>query len=118
MKKRCTENTNSDDELSTLTRDIKNAFKELERLRQSVSSKLYQSKLIDKKYALFRNRYILRTGEEPDMSILKELYTDVSFMKEAKPAEEVKPAEEEKPVEEVKEEEVKPVEEEVKEEEV
>lgn len=65
MKKRCTENTNSDDELSNLTRDIKNAFKELERLRQSVSSKLYQSKLIDKKYALFRNRYILRTGEEP-----------------------------------------------------
>ena len=108
MTKRCSDNTNSDDELSNLARDIKSAFKELERLRKSVSSKLYQSKLIDKKYALFRNRYILRTGEEPDMSILKELYTDVSFMKEAKPVEEeVKSAEEEVKEEEVKEEERK-----------
>ena len=83
MRKRCEENENSDDSLGSIAKDIKDTMKEMKHIRDTVSAKLYQSRLIDKKYALYRNRYILRTGEEPDMSILKELYTDVSFLKPA-----------------------------------
>ena len=46
-------------------RKVKMASKELDELMQALRLRYQRSILIDKKYALYRNRYILRTGEIP-----------------------------------------------------
>ena len=79
MQKRCEESSRKED-FSSLAREVRLAKKELAAFQTQVRQRYAQSKRIDKKYSLFRNRYILRTGEEPVMELMNKPYSDISFM--------------------------------------
>ena len=82
MKDRIFEGENNLDLLDEKLREVKMASKELDDLMQTLRSRLQRSLLIDKKYALYRNRYILRTGEVPPSDLLENPYIDVEYVKE------------------------------------
>ena len=82
MKDRIFEGENNFDLLDEKLREVKMASKELDDLMQTLRYRLQRSLLIDKKYALYRNRYILRTGEVPPSDLLENPYIDVEYVKE------------------------------------
>ena len=82
MKDRIFEGENNLDLLDEKLREVKMASKELDDLMQTLRYRLQRSLLIDKKYALYRNRYILRTGEVPPSDLLENPYIDVEYVKE------------------------------------
>ena len=81
MKDRIFEGEKNLDLLDEKLREVKMASKELDDLMQTLRSRLQRSLLIDKKYALYRNRYILRTGEIPPSDLLENPYIDVEYVK-------------------------------------
>lgn len=82
MKDRIFEGEKNLDLLDEKLREVKMASKELDDLMQTLRYRLQRSLLIDKKYALYRNRYILRTGEIPSSDLLENPYIDVEYVKE------------------------------------
>ena len=104
MKQRCEDNSNKDD-YSSLSRNLRIARRELDELNKQIKRRRNQSYQIDKRYSLYRNRYILRTGVIPEMDLMKKPYTDISFLLKKEEVEEVK-----EEVEEVKEEELREIE--------
>ena len=79
MKQRCEDNSNKD-EYSSLSRNLRIAKRELDEFTKQIKQRRGHSFLIDKRYSLYRNRYILRTGDIPDMDIMKKPYADISFL--------------------------------------
>ena len=61
-------------------KDIMNAKEELKKLREKVQARGQISFQIDKKYSLYRNRYILRTGEIPSMECMSKPYSDTAYL--------------------------------------
>ena len=80
MKHRVESNDNGDDEIASTLKEIRIAKRELQALQKKVESHTQVSRLIDKKYSLYRNRFILRTGEIPEMDLMEKPYVDVSFL--------------------------------------
>ena len=81
MKQYVASNSNGDDEIASTLKEIRIAKRELQNLLKKVNSRAQMSSLIDKKYSLYRNRFILRTGEIPEMELMEKPYADVSFLR-------------------------------------
>lgn len=80
MKRYVESNSNGDDEIASTLKEIRIAKRELQALLKKVNSHAQVSSLIDKKYSLYRNRFILRTGTIPEMELMEKPYVDVSFL--------------------------------------
>ena len=88
MMKRISEGKDNIDAVDAFLKSIKIAHKELSDFGDKLRTRLQRSTLIDRKYALYRNRYILRTGEVPSSQLTDEPYVDISFLKKHKEMEE------------------------------
>ena len=82
FRQRVESNENGDELVSSKLRQAERVKKELKELKLRLKERSQMSRSIDRKYALYRSRYILRTGEIPSMDILEESYADVRFLRE------------------------------------
>lgn len=82
FRQRVESNKNGDESIVSKLRQAERVKKELKELKMRLKERSQMSRSIDRKYALYRSRYILRTGEIPSMDIMEKSYADVQFLKE------------------------------------
>ena len=82
FRQRVESNKNGDESIVSKLRQAERVKKELKELKMRLKERSQMSRSIDRKYALYRSRYILRTGEVPSMDIMEKSYADVQFLKE------------------------------------